>query len=65
MDEESLIKAKELLSGEVNTSQSYGLFNISRRLKLQHTDKSKVELRNIKNVGLEVVMHIYQKSNER
>lgn len=65
MDEDSLIKAKELLSGEVNTSQSYGLFNISRRLKLQHTDKSKVELRNIKNVGLEVVMHIYQKSNER
>ena len=59
IEESKLKEVQKNINEEINLSQSYGIFNISRRLKLQYSKKSGIKIDNYEN-GLIVRVEVFQ-----
>lgn len=60
MKDEKAQALSNLLKTTNNTTNSHGLYYISRRLYLEYGEGSGIELRNEEGIGLEVVIHVVQ-----
>ena len=64
MKDEKAQALSNLLKTTNNTTNSHGLYNISRRLYLEYGKGSGIELRNEEDTGLEVIINVVQNRME-
>lgn len=61
MSEKEISNLYEALNEDFNNTKSNGLYNIVRRLKLQYSDKSGIEIRKNEDRGLSITIKILQR----
>lgn len=65
MNVEEINDLSKMLEQRVNDTKNNGLYNISRRLKLQYTNNSGVEIQRNSEKGLTVILKIYQADEQK
>lgn len=64
MDNETYRKISQIITSDKNDSNSYGLFNIARRIKLQSNKESYLKIENYEGQGVTIKIKLEQKDGD-